>query len=78
MPRQTQRQEQAGGPINPQMQYVEEQQFISQEVPGKVAQQSNQFKTIFGKDSPSAFATQPSPMQNLMSIVGSWANDFGI
>ena len=52
------------------MQYVEEQQFMSQEIPGKVAQQSNQFKTIFGKDSASAFATQPSPMQNLMSIVG--------
>ena len=36
MPRQTRRQEQAGGPINPQMQYVEEQQFMSQEIPGKV------------------------------------------
>jgi len=70
MPRKTQKQEQTGGPINPQMQYVEEQQFISQEVAGKVGQATSQYQTIFGSDSPSAFATGPSPMQNLLSIVG--------
>ena len=69
MPRKTQKQEQTGGPINPQMQYVEEQQFISQEMPERVGQAANQYKTIFGQDAPSAFQRQPTGMENLVSII---------
>ena len=68
MPRETRRQEQTG-PIDPQMQYIEEQQFISQETPERVAQASNEYRTIFGADAPTAFKPAESGVAQLQEIV---------
>ena len=69
MPRKRQRQEQTGGAINPQMQFIQEQQFISQEKPEQVGRPTSQYKTIFGKDDPTAFKRQSTGIENLMNIV---------
>ena len=64
MVRQAQQQEQTG-PINPQMPYVEEQQFISQETAKKTTQAANEYQTIFGSDAPTAFKPTSTPAADL-------------
>ena len=67
MVRQAQQQEQTG-PINPQMPYVEEQQFISQETAKKTTQAANEYQTIFGSDAPTAFKPTSTPAADLYNI----------